>query len=164
MNMHPVVVHFPLALVVTGTLCLTLSELRPLRPVAGALAVVGTWNLCMGAVALFVALGTGLAAAFDLNVSAAAHAAITAHVKSAILTTLLVLGAALWRGFGVAPASRPSGLFTLLLWLATASLIVTGYRGGQNVYVYAIGVHAADALAVKLPVATSGATPQGAPR
>ncbi len=141
---HPVFVHFPLALVVTGAVCLTLAEFRPLRQNAGTLAVVGTWNLCMGAAALFVALGTGLAAALDLQVSAAAHAAITAHVKSAILTTLLVVGAALWRGFGVAPASRPSGVFTVLLWLATASLIVTGYRGGQNVYRYAIGVDAAD--------------------
>jgi uncharacterized membrane protein len=137
---HPVIVHFPLALIITATVCLTLAASRPLQRHGGTLALVGTWNLCMGAVMLFIALGTGLAAALDLHVGAAAHAAITAHVKSAILTTLLVLLAALWRGLGVAPTARPSALFTLLLWLAAASLVVTGYRGGQNVYRYAIGV------------------------
>ena len=28
----------------------------------------------------------------------------------------------------------------MLLWAVTAALIVTGYRGGQNVYRYGIGV------------------------
>jgi uncharacterized membrane protein len=45
-----------------------------------------------------------------------------------------------WRGVGVPPDSRPSALFILLLWAATASLVVTGYRGGQNVYRYGVGV------------------------
>jgi len=141
---HPLVVHFPLALIVTGVICLTLAWARVPPRHTATLAVVGTWNLCLGAVALFAALGTGLAAAGDLHVGAAAHAAITAHVKSAILSTLLVLPAAMWRGFGIPPEARPSALFTLLLWLATASLVVTGYRGGQNVYRYAIGVATTD--------------------
>jgi uncharacterized membrane protein len=61
-------------------------------------------------------------------------------VKSAILTTVLVLSAAVWRGAGVAQETRPSWGFMLLIWVATSSLIVTGYRGGQNVYRYGIGV------------------------
>ncbi|MDP9065348.1 MAG: DUF2231 domain-containing protein, partial [Pseudomonadota bacterium] len=101
---------------------------------------VGTWNLLLGAVALLAALASGLAAVLDLRTDAAAHLAITAHVKSAILTAVLVLVAALWRSIGLAPTSRPTVLFLLMLWLATGSLIVTGYRGGQNVYRHAIGV------------------------
>jgi uncharacterized membrane protein len=104
------------------------------------LGIVGTWNLSIGAVAVLAALGSGLAAAIDLHVGAAAHVAIAAHVKSAILTTVLVGAAALWRAFGVASTSRPSWLFVLLLWAAAAALTVTGYRGGQNVYRYGIGV------------------------
>jgi uncharacterized membrane protein len=137
---HPIIVHFPLALIVTATFCLTLARLRPSLPVADSLGLVGTWNLSIGAVALLAALASGLAAAIDLHVGAAAHLAIAAHVKSAILTSILVLAAALWRGFGVAPTTRPSWLFVLLLWAAAAALTVTGYRGGQNVYRYGIGV------------------------
>jgi uncharacterized membrane protein len=67
-------------------------------------------------------------------------------VKSAILTAVLVLSAALWRGAGVAQDARPSWGFLLVMWVATSSLIVTGYRGGQNVYRYGVGV-SVDAVA-----------------
>jgi uncharacterized membrane protein len=137
---HPIIVHFPLALIITATVCLTLARLRPSLSCADSLGIVGTWNLGIGALAVLAALGSGLAAAIDLQVGAAAHLAIAAHVKSAIVTSILVLAAALWRGFGVAPASRPSWLFVLLLWAAAGALTVTGYRGGQNVYRYGIGV------------------------
>jgi uncharacterized membrane protein len=65
------------------------------------------------------------------------------------VTTVLVLLAALWRSVGVAAQSRPSSVFMVILWLATASLLVTGYRGGQNVYVHGIGVQAATSLSAK---------------
>ncbi|MEA3151538.1 MAG: hypothetical protein QOD56_2477, partial [Gammaproteobacteria bacterium] len=143
---HPVVVHFPLALIVTAALALSLA--RVLRgESAGTLAVVGTWNLCLGAVTVFVALSTGLAAVIGLHVDSAARQAISVHVKSAMVTTLLVTLIAVWRGAGTAANSRPSWFFVLMLWIATSALIVTGYRGGQNVYRHGIGValHAATA-------------------
>ncbi len=137
---HPAIVHFPLALIVTAAFCLTAARLlRGERHVA-TMAVVGTWNLCLGAVALFFALGSGLAAVIDLHAAVAVHQAISAHVKSAMLTTVLVVLVAVWRGAGAAPQSRPSWLFILVLWAATSALIVTGYRGGQNVYRYGVGV------------------------
>jgi hypothetical protein len=84
---HPVVVHFPLALIVTAAFCLTAAFAMPKNRHAPALATVGTWNLCIGAVAVFVALGTGLGAAMGLHIDAAAHQAVSAHVKSAFVTT-----------------------------------------------------------------------------
>ena len=139
---HPLFVHFPLALIVTATVCLTVTYWRKTQSHGNALALVGTWNLGIGALTVILALGSGLAAAIDLHVGTAAHEAIAAHVKSAVLTTVLVFSAALWRAFGVPAESRPSGLFMLVLWAATAALVVTGYRGGQNVYRYGIGVSA----------------------
>jgi len=143
---HPIIVHFPLALIVTGTVSLSLARLVPGARIAATLATLGTWNLCLGAVAVFFALGTGLAATIGLQIGAAAHQALTAHVKSAVVTAILVLLVAVWRGAGTADDSRPTGGFLVMLWLATAALTVTGYRGGQNVYRYGIGVAtAADA-------------------
>ena len=132
--------HFPLALIVTAALCLSVARLRAAGRHAPALAIVGTWNLCLGAVALLVALGTGLAAVLDLHVDAAAQQAISAHVKSAMLTAVLVVLVVVWRGVGVAADSRPSRVFIVVLWMATAALVVTGYRGAQNVYVHGVGV------------------------
>ncbi len=42
--------------------------------------------------------------------------------------------------------ARPSRFFLLLLWAVTAALVVTGYRGGENVYRFGVGVAHAAAL------------------
>lgn len=137
---HPIVVHFPLALVVTATLLLLASkQSRPERH-AATLATVGTWNLCLGAGAALLAIATGLAAILHLNVDAAAHQSISLHLRWAIFTTLALVLLAVWRSAGNAQESRPSWLFLTLLLAATVALIVTGYRGGQNVYRHGVGV------------------------
>lgn len=137
---HPIVVHFPLALVVTAAMVLLAARIVPGKSWAASLATVGTWNLCFGAAAAVIALGSGLAATVDLHASIAAHRAVSLHMIWALFTTLALILLAVWRGAGNAPESRPSSLFLLVLIAATAALIVTGYRGGQNVYLYGIGV------------------------
>jgi len=120
---HPMVVHFPLALVVTAALFLLSARLLRRESYVATLATVGTWNLCLGAFAALLALATGLAATVGL------HAGVAAHQLLAV-----------WRGAGSAQESRPSWIFMLVLLAATAALIVTGYHGGQNVYRHGIGV------------------------
>lgn len=137
---HPAIVHFPLALIVTAALALTWARLLPGGRTGATLATVGTWNLGLGAAAVLFALGSGLAAVLDLHVGPAARHAISLHVKSAVAMTVLVLLVAVWRGAGAHADSRPSWLFLVMLWTATGALIVTGYRGGQNVYRYGVGV------------------------
>jgi len=140
---HPMVVHFPLALGVSSALFLLAARLVRDQRRAATLATVGTWNLCVGAVAALFALATGVAAVVDLHVGAAAHQAISTHLKWAIFTTLALVLLAVWRGAGSAWDSRPGWPFVVVLLAATAALVVTGYRGGQNVYRYGIGVHGA---------------------
>ena len=137
---HPLVVHFPLALIVSGAVALTLARMLPDERMAATLATVGTWNFCLGAVLVYLALGTGLAAVIDLQVDPTARQSISRHVKSAVVTTLLMTLAAVWRGAGAVPASRPTWVFLVMLWAATSATVVTGYRGGQNVYVHGVGV------------------------
>jgi uncharacterized membrane protein len=137
---HPMAVHFPLALVVSAALLLTAARLLRQERHAATLATVGTWNLCLGAVAALFALASGLAALIDLHVGPAARQAISLHVKWAIFTTLALVFLAVWRGAGAEQESRPSWVFIAILAAATAALIMTGYRGGQNVYQYGIGV------------------------
>jgi uncharacterized membrane protein len=138
---HPIVVHFPLALVVTAAFFLVAARLWRQERQAKTLATVGTWNLCVGAVAALFALGSGLAALIGLHAGLAAHQSIFLHVKWAIFTSLALLLVAVWRGAGVAQESRPSWLFIVILLGMTAALVVTGYQGGQNVYRHGVGVH-----------------------
>ena len=133
-------VHFPLAMVVTAATLLWISRLLHQESRAATLAMVGTWNLCLGAVAALFAIFTGLFATFDLHVGLAAHQAIAIHLKWAIFTTLALIFLAIWRGAGVPAESRPSWLFILMLAGATGALIFTGYRGAENVYQYGVGV------------------------
>ncbi len=135
---HPIAVHFPLALVTTGAVALGAARLWERR--RAALATIGTWNLCLGAFGALVALATGLAALASVEIGAAARAAVVLHVKWAIFTSTGVLLLAVWRGAGAAPDSRPSRWFLGVLWAVVAALIMTGYRGGQNVYRYGVGV------------------------
>jgi uncharacterized membrane protein len=137
---HPVVVHFPLALILIATPLLLAARLLRGDALASTAAIVGTWNLCLGAVAALFALATGLGAMLDLDVNAAARQAISLHMKWAMFSTLALVLLAVWRGAGTTPESRPSWVFMIVLLAATAALAVTGYRGGQNVYEFGVGV------------------------
>ncbi len=66
-ELHPIAVHFPLALALTGACALSASRLGWLRKHSATIATVGTWNLCLGAVGAVFALGTGLAAVASLH-------------------------------------------------------------------------------------------------
>jgi uncharacterized membrane protein len=146
---HPAVVHFPLALIVSGALLFIAARLVARESLAATLATVATWNLCLGAVAAVLALATGLSAVLDLHVSDAAHRAISLHLKWAVFTSLAVILLAVWRGAGTAPASRPSWAFVVLLAAAAIALLATGYRGGENVYRYGVGVQRGETPAPK---------------
>jgi len=143
---HPMAVHFPLALTVTGALALSVARVAPPERYGATLAVVGTWNLCLGALGALLALGTGLAAVASLEIAPAARAAVGLHVKWAIFTIGGLALLAVWRGAGTDANSRPSRAFLVILWAVTAALIVTAYRGGQNVYRYGVGVAEGAAL------------------
>jgi uncharacterized membrane protein len=145
---HPMVVHFPLALVVSAAALLLAARLVPRDGHAAILATVGTWNLCLGALAALFALGTGLAAVIDLHVGPDARRSISLHAAWALFTTLSLLLLAVWRGAGNALASRPSWLLVIVLLASTGALVFTGYRGGQNVYRYGVGVSTRPAACV----------------
>jgi uncharacterized membrane protein len=150
---HPFVVHFPLGLVLTSAPLFIAARLLRREALAAAAATVGTWNLCLGATAALFAVASGLAALLDLQVGLAARQAIALHMKWAMLTTLLLVLLAVWRGAGGAPGSRPSWAFILFLLAASTSLLVTSFRGADNVYRYGVGL---EKVAVRSFVAPHG--------
>jgi uncharacterized membrane protein len=145
------VVHFPLALVLVAVPLLIAARFLRNEAMAGTVATVGTWNLCIGAAAALIALATGLGAVLNLNVDAAARQAISLHMKWAMFTTLALLLLAVWRGAGTAQRSRPSWVFIIVLAAAAAALAITGYHGGQNVYRFGVGVEPSAARAFVAP-------------
>ena len=148
---HPLVVHFPLALILAAAALLLAARVLRNASLAATAATVGTWNLCLGAVAAVFALGTGLAAVIDLDAGAAAHQSISLHMRWALFSTLALVLLAIWRSAGTAQESRPSWIFIVVLLAASAALVFTGYRGGKNVFEYGVGVKKIALQSVEMP-------------
>jgi uncharacterized membrane protein len=141
-NLHPLVVHFPIALLLTAAgldlVGWALRCNRSLRFMATALYVLGT-------LAIVAAYFTGRAAAGSIWLPGMAQAAVKEHWDWAfravwffiILTAVrLVL---LWR---VRADPRPAliALLTLAGLLGVVLLGETGDRGGRLVYQHGVGV------------------------
>jgi uncharacterized membrane protein len=137
---HPIIVHFAIAMTVGGGAALATSRLCRGRRTRQRLAIWGTFNLCAGAAFVVLAIATGIMAIWDLNLPAAARAAVSTHVKWAFLTAVAVILAAVWRGAGAAPEEPPSNLFLAVMIGAVACAVVTAYFGAENVYRFGIGV------------------------
>jgi uncharacterized membrane protein len=137
---HPMIVHFPLALTVIATLCLIGGRLVKREATASALYVVGSWNLCLGAATALMGVASGIGASMNLKTTLEAAHSITVHLYCAIVSTLLLVFLAIWRGAATRGSGRPSAAFLTLLISTTFVLIVTGYFGGENVFRYGVGV------------------------
>jgi uncharacterized membrane protein len=137
---HPMMVHFPLALMLTGFLCLLLSRLLQHTPLNVSLAACGTWNLVFAGITVLLTLCTGLAAAWHLQLHGGMQYSVSRHVIWAVCTSQLVVLLGLWRAFGNSVGKTPSLIFLAFALIACIGFIITGYYGGENVYHYGIGV------------------------
>jgi uncharacterized membrane protein len=137
---HPMLVHFPLALTLTGSACLFVTRLLKDGTLRNSLAFAGTWNLTLGAAAALLTLGSGLAAVVHLKLLGGAQYSVSRHIIWAVCTSQLVTLLAMYRAVAVSWGSIPGAWFLVLLGAACAGLIFTGYYGGENVYHYGLGV------------------------
>jgi uncharacterized membrane protein len=137
---HPIVVHFATACSVTGGLALLAARFLPGRRGARRSAVLGTLNLVIGAGFCLLAIASGIAAVWEVQLGPAARAALSLHVKWAFFTTLSVLLLAVWRAAGAAPEEPPSNVLVAVALAVLTAVAVTAYLGAENVYRHGIGV------------------------
>jgi uncharacterized membrane protein len=141
-NLHPLVVHFPIALLLTAAgldvLGWTLRCNRSVRFVATVLYVLGT-------LAIIATYFTGRAAADAVWLSGMAHAAVKEHWDWAFRTVwffgvlTVVRLVSLWR---VRADPRPALIAALTLagLLGGVLLAETADRGGRLVYQHGVGI------------------------
>ncbi|MBE3552527.1 MAG: hypothetical protein IMX06_06660 [Kyrpidia tusciae] len=133
---HPIVVHFPIALIVIAAAydLITVFRHREIPPGRGLLL----WLVAAAGAALAVATGPehdarGISAWFE------------PHERLADVTLILTLIVAAWRLWAVW-RHRPVGgavkktAYAVLSLSAAVAVLVSGYYGGQMVYEEAIGV------------------------
>jgi len=91
-NLHPLIVHFAVAFLITGPLVLLFVAWLPDRSKwkTGLLAT-GDWMLSLGILSAISAVAAGLQAYYTVGHDSASHAAMTDHRNWAIATVSVFL-------------------------------------------------------------------------
>jgi len=139
-NLHPLVVHFPIALYTTFLLLELIAIMRRSDRVYHA----ASWTLYVGVVSAVSAILLGRQAALSVPHGGIVHSIIDQHESYALTATGIAIVLALWRiiagewlmGFS------PSRLVHLLLAvLVVVFIFLTADLGGLMVYKFGVGVH-----------------------
>ncbi len=140
-NVHPIFVHFSVALLPVAALFYLLSAAR-----VGAnpqlWLSVANWMLWTGAALTLLTVGSGVYAFNTVNHDGHSHLAMLDHRNWALPTFLLYLAAAAWSGWRARRGAAPQAAFYVFLLLAVAALAGTAWRGGELVYRHGLGVMA----------------------
>jgi uncharacterized membrane protein len=140
-NLHPLVIHFPIALLIVAALADLIDNVVR-RP--AWLGTAGTALYALGALGAGVACVSGQQAADTVLMSGMAHSIVAAHRTWALATTFYFVVLAIVR-VALAFKSTPPGRGLRILLLAAAVVGVVGLqqtaeRGGRLVYEQGVGV------------------------
>lgn len=133
--LHPAVVHFPLALLVTGLGMSMFENRRGREWVAGAVS----WLLWLGTASAWVAAGLGILAAKTAPHVPPAWETLADHQALGYWSAGLFTALSVWRRFW--PERWPR-VFVLAWIVAATVLLATAYHGGELVFTYNMGTAA----------------------
>jgi len=134
-KIHPLLVHFPVGLWVTGSLFEIYGRLRNEPAVAAA----GGFNVRLGLACALPVIAVGLLGVGALDFKAEAKPFLSGHIQYVLLTTFIFLSAVLlWKKFNRFAWVR--GAYLLLLFAGLLSVLTAGYYGGEMVHRFGIAV------------------------
>jgi uncharacterized membrane protein len=149
-TIHPMVVHFPIALLYLTAGIDLLSLAVPDRD--RFLQRAGFWSLTLACVAIIVTMSLGLVSEQSVHWTPAMRAVLSRHQRDAVMTGLSAGAAWLVQVFSRYPAGQPGWsllglgrgrctiLSTLLVVLAAVFVTLTAHLGGEMVYHFGAGV------------------------
>ncbi len=139
-NLHPIFVHFTVALISTAIGFFLLAKLLGNRPFHEQCLILARWNLWIGTVFALITVITGIFAYNSVAHDTPSHAAMTEHRNWAFATFAVLLLTTLWSGW-ISYANKLIKLpFLLLAVLLFGLLFSTAWHGGELVYRYGLGV------------------------
>jgi len=140
-RVHPYVVHFGAALLLTAVLLFLLGTLFRHRSWAASLLTAARWNLWLGAACALAAIGTGFLDYTSARCDAATIDATILHRRAGAVTwwSSLIAGIAAWRTRHRAPGPLLLG-WLLVVGLAAGTATVLG---SKLTYERGLGVDAA---------------------
>lgn len=139
-NLHPLAVHFPIALSAVALFFQLGARLFAARPSAPQWAVVGHWTLWLAALSALVAAFFGWQAFNSVDHDEAGHLAMLAHRAWAVPAVAALLLLAAWDAWRQ-PAERVNAWwFVVLLAGVVAAIGATAWHGAELVYRHGLGV------------------------
>lgn len=138
-NLHPMVVHFPIALLTT----FLILEILSLILKSESLKTGASWMLYAGTVGAFITVIAGFRAAATINHSDEIHAIIESHEHLGLAVLLIAIILSLWRI--VFKRKLAGSWWIVYLALSIIMVIVMSFGadlGGLMVYTHGVGVKA----------------------
>jgi len=139
-NWHPIFVHFTIALLSLSVVFYLLASLKLTQPLNTQWLTYARWNLWLG---VGFSLATAIAGWFAYNSvthDTPSHAAMTDHRNWALVTVAVFTGITAWAYVLHRKNAKPNLAFLVLILVGTVLLASTGWRGGELVYRYGLGV------------------------
>lgn len=137
---HPVFVHFTVALLIVAAIMHALSHFMPQGSLRNQLSMVGRWNLWIGIGFTLLTVMAGWYAYYTVIHDTPSHIAMDEHRNWAMSTFVVFMGIAAWEYYLHRRGLGRSWLFTGLLVIAAGLLVSTAWHGGELVYRYGLGV------------------------
>jgi uncharacterized membrane protein len=138
-NIHPLVVHFPIALLFAATLTYWLGVFARRESWQWS----GLWMLILGALGAAAAAATGLYAAPGVMLAPSVKTVLLAdHKRMMIAVSILSVALALWAIAARPMPMRGRRIFLAMLLLAAALIAKGADYGGRMVYDYNAGGYA----------------------
>jgi uncharacterized membrane protein len=134
-EMHPALVHFPIALL---PLAVGADAIGSLTGIQSAFSF-GQKAVCVAAVGAAAAAVTGLIAGEEVNVEGPSQDALMTHRNMNFIATVAAIGMALWR----VKHRKPNAAYLGIGAAGVGILAYTAYLGGKLVYQVGVGVEPA---------------------
>jgi uncharacterized membrane protein len=144
-NLHPLFVHFPIALIPLSTALFIGSIVIPYSNWKEKLYTASLLNLWIGTAISTLTIGTGLWAAKHIGHTEVSHTVMETHQYWGIATGLLLLLLTLWSINTFRNHQTLKKTFLIGLIIATGMVTRTGWLGGELVFRHGVGVLSQDA-------------------
>ncbi len=129
-KLHPLIVHFPMGLLVSGALFELYGKLRNEEVVSAA----GRFNLRLGFWSAFPVLVVGYLGMLSLENTEKFRSFLGNHILFAFSSVGIFMAALLLARF----RSQRGGLYYLLLFLGLCTVLATGFFGGEMVHRFGV--------------------------
>lgn len=143
-NIHPIFVHYTLALVSVSFIMYVLEYIvkrsYPKNSLQAEFGIVARWCLWLAMVFVILTALAGLHAYYTVPHDEDGHMAMQTHKNSAIVSFIFILLVGIISIWRFKQKKEPSPIFIAILFITQLFVLTTAYLGAEVVYRYGVGV------------------------